>query len=470
MELPLKEPIFDIITKVVEEQGVRAFVIGGYVRDLLLGRPSKDIDIVVLGKGIELAESVAKALGCEDNIVVFKNFGTAMIEYDDIQLEFVGARKESYNRYSRKPIVEAGTLEEDQQRRDFTINALAISLNRNDRGHLLDPFKGIADLNNKVLKTPLDAKQTFSDDPLRMLRAIRFATQLDFIIEEKTLKAIYENADRMTIVSQERITEELNKIILAKTPSVGFKLLKNSGLLRFVFPELETMKGIEIVDNIGHKDNFYHTIQVLDNIAQHTDNLWLRWAALLHDIGKPRTKRYVENVGWTFYNHDFVGAKMIPGIFKKMRLPLNDKMRYVQKLVRLHMRPMALVDESVSDSAVRRLLFDAGDVVEDLMLLAEADITSKNKEKVQRYLNNFGLVREKLKIIEEKDKIRQFQPPISGEVIMKTLGIGPSKIVGKIKNAIKDAILDGVIKNDYDEAYQLMLELAKEYGVPVKKD
>ena len=470
MELPLKEPIFDIITKVVEEQGVRAFVIGGYVRDLLLGRPSKDIDIVVLGKGIELAESVAKALGCEDNIVVFKNFGTAMIEYDDIQLEFVGARKESYNRYSRKPIVEAGTLEEDQRRRDFTINALAISLNSNDRGHLLDPFKGIADLNNKVLKTPLDAKQTFSDDPLRMLRAIRFATQLDFIIEEKTLKAISENAERMTIVSQERITEELNKIILAKTPSVGFKLLKNSGLLRFVFPELETMKGIEIVDNIGHKDNFYHTIQVLDNIAQHTDNLWLRWAALLHDIGKPRTKRYVENVGWTFYNHDFVGAKMIPGIFKKMRLPLNDKMRYVQKLVRLHMRPMALVDESVSDSAVRRLLFDAGDVVEDLMLLAEADITSKNKEKVQRYLNNFGLVREKLKIIEEKDKIRQFQPPISGEVIMKTLGIGPSKIVGKIKNAIKDAILDGAIKNDYDEAYQLMLKLAKEYGVPVKKD
>jgi len=468
MKLPLNDTIFDIITRVVQRENVQAFVIGGFVRDILLHRPSNDIDIMVLGKGINIAKKVAVELNMGNQITVFKNFGTAMLQYNHWQLEFVGARKESYSRYSRKPIVESGTLKDDQSRRDFTINAMAISLNTDDYGVLLDPFNGLDDLKKEIIRTPLEPDKTFSDDPLRMMRAIRFATQLNFTIHTRTFEAIKRNKDRIKIVSAERISDELNKMMKAEKPSIGYKLLNKSGLLEIIFPELFRLKGVEKKLNIGHKDNFYHSLKVLDNIAKVTDNLWLRWAALLHDIGKSATKQFKDNVGWTFYNHDFVGSKMIYGIFRKMRLPMNDKMKYVQKLVRLHMRPITLVDTIVTDSAVRRLLFDAGNEIEDLMLLAEADITSKNKIKVKKYLDNFRKVREKLKQIEEKDRIRNFQPPISGDEIIQTFGLKPSKIIGEIKVKIKDAILDGIIENSYSAAYKYMLKIGKEKGLNPK--
>jgi poly(A) polymerase len=459
------QPIFRTIGKVADQSGQPAFVIGGYVRDILLQRPTTDIDIMTVGSGIELAEKVAVALGIRSKVSVFKNFGTAMLRYNDLEVEFVGARKESYQRDSRKPIVENGTLEDDQQRRDFTINAMAVSLNSVNYGELIDPFEGIKDLDKGIIRTPLEPDITFSDDPLRMMRAIRFATQLRFSIEDNTLISISRNKERIGIVSPERIIEEINKIIMSPKPSVGFKLLEETGLLKLVFPELERMKGVDSVKGIGHKDNFYHTLKVLDQLSPVSDNLWLRWAALLHDIAKPATKKFVEGIGWTFYAHNFVGAKMIPGIFRKLKLPMNEKMKYIQKMVELHMRPIALVEEEVTDSAIRRLLFDAGDDIDDLMTLCEADITSKNADKVKRHLENFHLVRQKLKEIDEKDAIRNFQPPVTGEEIMAKFGIPPGREVGIIKNAIKEAILEGEIGNNYEEAFQLMLIKAAELGL-----
>jgi poly(A) polymerase len=469
MKEQIQHPIFSVISTVADELGQETYVIGGFVRDLILRRPSCDIDIVTIGGGIRLAESIASRLGPNIHVSVFKNFGTAMFKYQSLDIEFVGARKESYSEDSRKPVVEDGTLEEDQNRRDFTINALAICLNKDRYGELIDPFDGLKDIENKIIRTPLEPGITFSDDPLRMMRAIRFSTQLGFTVEEKTLAAIAQNKNRIQIISKERIGEELNKIILSSKPSIGFKLLEKTGLLELIFPELYRMKGREEVNGIGHKDNFYHTLEVLDRITPNTDNLWLRWSALLHDIAKPVTKKYSPQLGWTFHSHNFVGAKMVPPLFKKMKFPLNEKMKYVQKMVELHMRPIVLSEEEVTDSAIRRLLFEAGDDIDDLMTLCEADITSKNQEKVKKYYSNFQLVRLKIKELEEKDHIRNFQPPVTGETIMEVYGLSPCREVGLIKAAIKDAILDGIIENNHDQAYQFMLDKAKELGLtPVK--
>jgi len=470
MQQHLKHPIFSVISEIADKLNQETYVIGGYVRDLILKRPSPDIDVVTIGSGIQLAELVAKKLGPNIQVSVFKNFGTAMLKYQSLEVEFVGARKESYQEDSRNPVVEDGTLEEDQDRRDFTINAMAICLNSTRFGELVDPFGGIQDIENKIIRTPLEPGITFSDDPLRMMRAIRFASQLGFKIEETTLEAISQNKKRIHIISKERIGEELNKIILSSKPSVGFKLLDKTGLLEIIFPELHRMKGQEFVNGVGHKDNFFHTLEVLDRIVPNTNNLWLRWSALLHDIAKPATKKYSPQLGWTFYSHNFIGAKMVPVLFKRMKFPLNEKMKYVQKIVELHMRPIVLSEEVVTDSAIRRLLFEAGDDIDDLMTLCEADITSKNQEKVKKYYQNFQLVRQKLKELEEKDHIRNFQPPVTGETIMEVFGLSPCKEIGLIKTAIKEAILDGIIQNDHDQAFQYMLEKAKEMGLTPVSD
>jgi len=448
----LNQDIFKIIQQCSDELNVDAYAIGGYVRDIFLKRTSKDIDVVTIGKGIDLATKVHSKLGHEAHLSTFKNFGTAQVKLNDLEIEFVGARKESYNRNSRKPIVEDGTLEDDQNRRDFTINALAIGLSKNNYGKLLDPFKGLQDLENKILRTPLDPDITYSDDPLRMMRAIRFATQLGFTIEEYSLKAITTNRDRIKIVSAERITYELNKIILSSVPSVGFKLLFDTGMLHLIFPEMVKLQGTETVNGLSHKDNFYHTLEVLDNTARKTDNLWLRWAAILHDIAKPATKRFEEGHGFTFHGHEDKGARMVPKIFSNLKLPLNEKMKYVQKLVELHLRPIVLAKTEVSDSAVRRLLFEAGDDIDDLMILCESDITTKNPNKVKRYMQNFEVVRSKLIELEEKDKIRNWQPPIMGEDIMKLYNLSPGREIGILKNALKDAILDGEVENNFENA------------------
>ena len=461
--MPLSDPIFRRIARLADGQGVRAFVVGGYVRDYYLGRPSTDIDVVVVGSGIALAEALGREL--HTKVSVFKTFGTAMVRAGGIEVEFVGARRESYTRDSRKPEVEPGTLEDDQRRRDFTINAMAWSLNSATFGELVDPFDGMSDLDECIIRTPCDPDITFSDDPLRMMRAVRFASQLGFTIEPATFDAIGRNAERIRIVSRERIIVEMNKIVLSPVPSMGFELLEMTGLLERIFPELHNLRGVERRGKHAHKDNFAHTLKVLDNVARRSDDLWLRWAALLHDIAKPLCKAYDPRVGWTFHGHETLGSKMVPGIFRQLKLPLNEHMKFVQKLVFLHLRPIILSEDQVTDSAVRRLLFEAGDDVEALMTLCEADITSGIDAKVKRYLANFELVRRKMKDLEERDRIRNFQPPITGEIIMQTYGIGPCRVIGEIKERIKNAILDGEIPNEYEAAHALMERLAAEHGL-----
>lgn len=460
----LKHPVFKVASQIVTEKGLQAYVIGGYVRDLLLERPSKDIDIVVVGSGLDLAKECAERLKVK-KVSFFQNFGTAQFKYKDLDVEFVGARKESYRSDSRKPLVENGTLADDQNRRDFTINALAISLHADTFGDLIDPFNGVDDLEKGIIRTPLDPDTTYSDDPLRMMRGIRFASQLGFKIEGKSLQAIYDNAKRLEIISMERIMDECNKIILSPEPSRGFKLLYATKLLHQFFPEMVDLHGVETIDGKAHKDNFYHTLEVLDNVALSSNDLWLRWAAIMHDIAKPPTKKFDSEVGWTFHGHEELGARMTPRIFKRLKLPLDHKMKYVQKMVRLHLRPIALVKGSVTDSAIRRLLSEAGDDIEDLMKLCNADITSKNEFKVKKYRKNFEIVTEKLKAVEEKDRIRNFQPPVSGELIMHTFNLEPCAEIGIIKSRIKEAILEGEIPNQSEEAIQYMLHLGKELGL-----
>ena len=469
MKLTLDDKIFEILSDVAHKENVEVFVIGGWVRDLILNRKhnEKDIDILVVGNGIDFARKVAADIDKGIIVAIFKNFGTAMFKAYDYELEFVGARKESYSKNSRKPAVESGTLEDDQNRRDFTINALAISLNKKNYGELIDPFNGLNDLENKIIRTPLEPDKTFSDDPLRMMRAIRFSTQLDFSIEDQTFESMKRNSERISIVSPERIVAEINKIIMCAQPSKGFILLEKAGLLKLVLPAVSNLKGVENIEGKGHKDNFHHSLKVLDNISKNTDNLWLRWAALLHDIAKPVTKKYLPQVGWSFHGHEFIGSKMIPEIFRSLRMPLDDRMKYVQKLVALHLRPIALTQEIVTDSAIRRLLFEAGDDIDDLIALCEADITSKNEATKRERLANFEIVRQKLKEIEEKDALRNFQPPVDGEEIIKTFGIKPGREVGVIKNAIREAIIEGIIPNEREAAKKLMLEKGRELGLTI---
>lgn len=466
-EINLSDKIFNIVSEAGEALNYPVYVVGGYVRDQLLGRykTDKDIDFVCVGSGIKFARKTAALLSPKIKVSVFKTYGTAMFKYKGVEYEFVGARKESYQKNSRNPLVEEGTLTDDQNRRDFTINALAISLSKDNFGEIVDRFEGQKDLKAKIIRTPLNPDITFSDDPLRMLRAIRFATQLGFKIEAKTLDAITRNSDRIKIITQERVTVEINKIILSKKPSIGFKLLEKTGLLPHIFPEMENLKGVDVIKGQGHKDNFYHTIEVLDNICKNTDKLWLRWAAILHDIAKPKTKRFEPGTGWTFHGHEVVGARMVKPIFKRFKLPLGAEMRFVQKMVRLHLRPIPLSRDEISDSAIRRLIFDAGEDIDSLMILCEADITSKNEEKVKRYLKNFKLVRKKIVEIEEKDNVRNFQPPVSGELIMETFNLKPCREIGIIKNQIKEAILEGEIQNNFEEAKVLMFKLAKDLGL-----
>ncbi len=464
---PHEKEIFNTVAAAARKINVPAYVVGGYVRDRLLDRPTKDIDIVCVGDGINLAHAVASMLSPRPRVTVYSRFGTAMLKHDDMELEFVGARKESYRADSRKPDVESGTLEDDQLRRDFTINALAVSLNEADFGTIIDPFQGMEHLEMKLIKTPTDPGRTFSDDPLRMMRAVRFSTQLDFRIEDKTLEGIARYRNRIHIVSKERIATELNKIVLAKQPSRGFNLLFKTGLLHIILPEMVALYGVQFKNGIGHKDNFYHTLEVLDNLSANTDDLWLRWAAIMHDIAKPPTKRFHPKEGWTFHGHETLGAAMVPRIFKRLKLPLDHKMKFVQKMVQLHLRPIALTKEEITDSAVRRLLFDAGDDIDSLMLLAQADITSKNEKKVKRYLRNYETLKVRLTEVEETDRLRNWQPPVNGTDIMETFGINPSKKVGVIKNALREAILDGDVKNSFAEAYQFVLEKGKELGLEV---